>query len=405
MVSEKVGCLWCLHELQIPFWKSSTYDSVRLHDLSRLYKTPEYLLDKYKDQFLTKFDVPIYLEEYAKYYQIFNHTIFRLKVIRISHEANEEYGWKIIGLDLNENDEKRYICKYLCIATSYCRIPFIPANLRKSLSCFQGKSLHSVDYKNPSDFDIRKHQKILLIVGGHSSSEIATELTYARFHVTIAHRGGQYFLKHDYWTPYLSNQTIEKPLQYWKYSMNDIQFKQLLDKFDEQFFEHIYPINDDLNWTVPSLKPASFIILHKKTFIDDPHFIHLVENKSIQIKGTVEEILQNGVKFENESEMEAFGGIIFCTGFTHGLEQFLDNANEYLSVHRYPHLPAEKSSLPKTNGRLQSTMKKNLFFPGFDYGINQRVDFALYSFHVGETILKDIFGKDFLPELSSQQLE
>ena len=52
------------------FWKSSTYDSVRMHDFSRLYKTPEDLLDKYNDRFLTKFDVPIYLEEYAKYYQI-----------------------------------------------------------------------------------------------------------------------------------------------------------------------------------------------------------------------------------------------------------------------------------------------------------------------------------------------
>ena len=79
---------------------------------------------------------------------------FRLKVIRITHE---EFCWKIIGFDLNENVERRYICKYLCIATSYCRIPFIPLNLQKFFNYFQGK--------------------ILLIGGGHSSSEISTELT------------------------------------------------------------------------------------------------------------------------------------------------------------------------------------------------------------------------------------
>lgn len=61
--------------------------------------------------------------------------------------------------------------------------------------------------------------------------------------------------------------------------MKDIEFKQLLDKFNQEFSQHIYPMNNDVHWTIPSLEPASFIILHKKTFIDDPHFIDLVEKE------------------------------------------------------------------------------------------------------------------------------
>lgn len=103
--------------------------------------------------------------------------------------------------------------------------------------------------------------------------------------------------------------------------------------------------------------------------------------------------------------MKLFDGIIFCTRFSHGLEEFLDNADDYLSIHRYSHIPPEKSSLPMTNGRCQSTMKTNLFFPGFDYGINQRVDFALYSFFVGETSLQQIFPNDFIPHLSPHEFQ
>ena len=382
------------------FWKRHTYESVRMHDLSRLYKTPNDLLEKYKDHFLLQFEVPIYLKEYADYYNISNHTIFEFKVTQISHQEDEEFCWTVTGISLSDDIERTYTCKYLCIATSYCRVPFIPENIKKSMNCFKGKLIHSADYKNPSSFDISKHRRILIIGGGHSSSEISTELTDVGFQVTIAHRGGQYFMRQQDWTPYLSNQTIEKSLQYWGYSMVDEKFKEILDTFDEEFSKKLYHINEEIHWTIPSLKPASFIILHKKTFIDDTHFFDLLLNKSIEIKGSVREIIEEGVLFEKQSEICEFDGIVLCTGFSHGLEQFLNDANQYLSSHRYPHLPPEKSFLPMTDGRCKSVIKRNLYFPGFDYGINQRVDFALYSWYVGERILNDIFGNDFIPELS-----
>ena len=86
------------------------------------------------------------------------------------------------------------------------------------------------------------------------------------------------------WTPGLSNQAIQKSLQYWNYSMNDIQFKQLLDKFDQQFSEEIYTRSNDVNWTIPSLQPTSFIVLHEKTFTDDLHFIPSTEGRVIRKK-------------------------------------------------------------------------------------------------------------------------
>lgn len=258
------------------FWKHHTYDSVRMHDLSRLYKTPDDLSHKYKNRFLLKSEVPIYLQQYADYYGISNHTTFGFKVTRISNQENEEFCWTITGICLNENVERTYMCKYLCIATCYCRVAIIPENLMKSMDRFKGKIIHSDDYKNPSNFEILKHQKILIIGGGHSSAEISTELVDAGFHVTIAHRGGQYFMKEHDWTPYLSNQTIEKSLEYWRYSMADENFQDILDIFNEQFSEKIYNINNEYHWRIPSLRPASFIVLHKKTFIDDTHFFDLL---------------------------------------------------------------------------------------------------------------------------------
>ncbi|CAF1434423.1 unnamed protein product [Rotaria sp. Silwood1] len=154
--------------------------------------------------------------------------------------------------------------------------------------------------------------------GGHSSTEISIQLTDAGFHVTIVHRGGQYFMRQYAWTPYLSNQTIEKPLQYWGYSMAD-----------EKFSEKLYYFNNETHLTIPLLRPASFIISNKKIFIDDAHFFDLLQKKSIEIKGSVREIIEKGIIFENKAEIQEFDGIILCTGFSHGREQFFDDASQY----------------------------------------------------------------------------
>ncbi|CAF3335899.1 unnamed protein product [Rotaria socialis] len=339
------------------FWKYNTYDSVRMHDLSRLFKTPHDLSEKYKDHFLLQSEVPIYLQQYAEYHGIPNHTILGFKVTRIFHKTDEEFCWKVTGIHLAANVETTY------------------------------------------------HRKILIIGDGHSASEISTELADAGFHVTIAYRSGQYFMRQQDWTPYLSNQTIEKSLEFWKYSMADENFNEILDRFNEKFSEKIYHINHEINWAIPSLKPASFIVSHKKTFIDDDHFFDLMQQKLIEIKGSVREIVGEGVIFDQKLDAEEFDGIILCTGLSSVLEQFLDDANQYLSNHRYLHLPPEKSRLPITDGRCKSATKNNLYFPGFDYGINQRVDFALYSWYIGERILDDIMGNNFTPELSRSKFK
>ena len=162
----------------------------------------------------------------------------------------------------------------------------------------------------------------------------------------------------------------------------------------------IYPINDEIHWKTPSLSPAFFILFHKKTFIDDPHFFDLLHSRTIRIIGPVSKIVENGVILEENSSVLEYDGIILCTGFSHGLEEFLDDSQQYLSSHRYLHLPPERSVLPITNGRCKSLVKENLYFPGFDYGVNQRVDFALYSWHVGECILAKIRRNEFTPELN-----
>ena len=207
------------------FWKNHTYNSVRMHDLSRLYNTPLHIATKYENRFLSRLEVPTYLAEYANHYDITSHSKFNFKVTKISYLENEDesYRWIIVG---NSNDsEHSFRCRYLCIATSYCRIPLIPEALKNSIPNYRGLIMHSDAYKSPSDFDITKHKRILIIGGGHSSAEISTELSDAGFQVDIAHRGGQYFMKQDDWSEYLSNQNLDKSLQYLKSSMADPDFK------------------------------------------------------------------------------------------------------------------------------------------------------------------------------------
>lgn len=368
------------------FWKNHTYDSVRMHDLSRLYKTPSSILEKYKNKCLNRMEVISYLHEYAEHYGVQNHTLWNFKATNVLNNG-EEFAWVIKGIDSSGN-QQTIACKYLCIATSYCRLPFIPNILKDSMNQFQGPIIHSYAYKNPSTFSNLNGKRILIIGGGHSASEIATELADSGFQVTISYRSGQYFMKQEDWTSYLLNQTLEKSLEYFKYSMNDKEFTNLLENYNQQFSSKILDINDSISWIKPSLPPASFLVLHKKTFIDDQHFFDLLLSGKIKMTRDVLQITKNGVLFSN-NETGEYDGIVLCTGFRPGLEEFLEDAEKYLSSHRFPSLPPEKFPLPQTDGRCKSLTTANLYFPGFDYGINQRVDFGVYAWYVGERIAKE----------------
>ena len=374
------------------FWKYHTYDSVRMHDMSRLYKTPEHLA--HKNHFLTREEVPTYLSQYAQHYGIEKKTLFGTKVIRIYQDGED---WIVECLQNDSTTKITFSTTHLCIATSYCRMQFIPEILKSSMKKFTGKILHSDDYKRPTDFP-STCKSILIIGGGHSASEISTELTDAGFHASIAHRGGQYFMKQSDWSSYLSKQNLKKSLDSWRYSMADLEFKDLVESYDKEFGRQVLSINDRVGWKVPNLEPASFILFQKKTFIDDDHFLDLLQNGTIRVIDTVREIIEDGVILMDSQKMK-FDGIILCTGFQHGIGEFLEDSESYLSSHRYAHLPPERTMLPLTDGRCTSTVKKNLYFPGFDYGINQRVDFALYSWNIGEKILSQILGEKFTPEI------
>ncbi len=370
------------------FWKDATYDSVRMHDLSRLYQTPSEIAEKYKDQFLNRIQVTQYLREYAEHYSMPSKTVFNFQVTKV--RQNEDSSWVIDGGNTRNKTNHTYTCTYLCIATSYCRVPFIPNILKESMQGYEGQIMHSAHYKNPQSFNkLSSGSKILIIGGGHSASEIGTELADKGFKVVISYRSGQYFMRQADWTAYLSQQTIDKAMQSWNCCMADAQFNELLDQYNARFSALIYDINNDINWPKPELPPASFLVLHKKTFIDDPHFFEQLQLGNITATGPVERITTTGVKFVDGRCLD-FDGIVLCTGFRPGLDEFLENADAYTSLRRYPNMPPEKFPLPLTDGRCKSIVKPNLFFPGFDYGINQRVDFAVYSWHVGEQIAKEL---------------
>lgn len=148
----------------------------------------------------------------------------------------------------------------------------------------------------------------------------------------------------------LAQQNVEKSEECWKWCMADSQFTAVLDQYNAQFASQLYNINDDIHWPAPSLPPASFLVLHKKTFIDDTHFLTLVQSKKIHIVGPVAEITKTGVKFlqqqqqhkqqpESSDMTRDFDGIVLCTGFRPALEDFLVDAEQYLSTHRFalPH--------------------------------------------------------------------
>jgi hypothetical protein len=107
--------------------------------------------------------------------------------------------------------------------------------------------------------------------------------------------------------------------------MADEKFKEILDTFDEQFSENIHDINNEIHWIIPLLGPASFIMLHKKTFIGDPHFFDLPKKTSqLKLKEVLEKLLEERLDLKINQKFESLMGLCYALDF------YMDWNNSYM---------------------------------------------------------------------------
>lgn len=136
------------------------YDRLHLHTNRGLSGLPHFPMPNDYPRYPSRDQVVAYLEQYAAHFGIVPR--FGQQVTSVDQQAG---GW------VTKTQDSTYHSRHVVIATGYARQPVKPTFA--GIDRFQGKVMHSLEYRNGSAF---KGQSVLVIGFGNSGGEIAIDL-------------------------------------------------------------------------------------------------------------------------------------------------------------------------------------------------------------------------------------
>ena len=266
----QLGGLWNYSENEISVYKNCKQNHPRKY---------MYINDKYIGNITYDY---LTHEEYLDYLKQFNSDKIKYNsTVSNAYYDKSEFLWKIKVNNKIESFSDLVIC------TGHYTKPNIPEYYQN----FTGRLYHSINYKTPEEF---KNENVLIIGGGSSAIQIASDLMGSAKRVALSIRSMPYILPR-----YINNQTL----------FDFYRSHQHLSESEIVALLYKHKIHQTL-FNIP--KPNQKILKGKTIPICDDIFSHSKSNK-INYLGKVKEIIGDVVQFDNHESK--FDTIILATGY------------------------------------------------------------------------------------------
>jgi len=146
-----------------------------------------------EEAFWPKEKVLEYLEDYAEHFNLKPKIKFNTEVVLVDPvDADERFcQWKVVSRDTLNGDLTYDVYDAVVVAVGNYSHPRLPEI--SNLHLFQGKILHSKDYRKPEDLfrSDGVQTKIICLGGRNSSVDIALELFSTGADVVVSHRNAE----------------------------------------------------------------------------------------------------------------------------------------------------------------------------------------------------------------------
>jgi cation diffusion facilitator CzcD-associated flavoprotein CzcO len=221
-------------------WYHGVYETVHIISSRKTTQYSDYPMPSSYPDFPSAAQMLAYLNAYADHYKIRPHIEFETKVSQVAPVEND--CWELTL----ENGETR-IYGGVVVANGHhwdCRIPQYPGN-------FTGEFIHSKQYKTP---DMLKNKRVLVIGGGNSACDIASEAGRFALSSHISMRRGYWIMpKTMFGVPSVELMQLWMPLWLQRLYLQTLlrifvgsYEKYGLQKPDHKIFEHHPTINSEL---------------------------------------------------------------------------------------------------------------------------------------------------------------
>jgi len=279
-----------------------------------------------------------YLLAYADHFHLNQHIHLNSKVTHIKRFKNQ---WKVTWQEHKKSKKDNF--DFVIVASGMFSKAYLPK--LEGMHLFKGKIIHSKDYKKPEDF---KDQRVIIVGGAFSGSQIATDLSsHASYVLNVISRPMYILQRYVKTHPQGGKLPIDFTFYNREEKVNELNLTvEEKNKKAHQFYSNL--CREQANvcklLTIDPTTGISPYVTISDNYLDD------IQTGKIEITlNSIKSLDKEGVVFNN-GERHPADVIIFCTGYTLDLS-FLD--------------PAIQASLAfSSEDRLQPVLlHKNVFHP------------------------------------------
>lgn len=188
---------------------SSMYKNLRTNLPKEVMGFPDFPIPEEDASYISSENMMSFLQKYTENFSLRDHIQFLHYVIRIRPKNNK---WEVIVKDLETETYKTEIFEYVMVCNGHYHTPSYPQ--LKGIEDFQGRTLHSHDYRCPDSF---KDETVLVLGAGPSGMDLAHSISLVAKTVVLSHH-----LKETPKTKFNPN-LIQKP-DILKVTANEVHF-------------------------------------------------------------------------------------------------------------------------------------------------------------------------------------
>ncbi|CAD5120537.1 DgyrCDS9103 [Dimorphilus gyrociliatus] len=307
--TNSIGGLWNYSEKEVEDGQGCVMKSTVINTSKEMMCYSDYPIPGDFPNYMHNTKLMEYFHMYANHFDLKKHIKFHHEILSVkkSKSFEKDGKWNVKVKNLQADSETELIFDAVLLCTGHHAKRFSPKF--KGQEKFKGKILHSHQYKHPRGYE---DSKVVIVGIGNSGGDIAVELGRISKQVYLSTRRGTWVLNR------VGTNGIPGDIEVTRRVFAQIQ-KYAPASMMNNIAENI--VEKRLNHEAYGLRPKHRLFQQHPMVNDD--LANRLICGSVIIKPDIEEIQENGLKFEDGTVVEA-DVIIMATGYTFGFP-FLEN--------------------------------------------------------------------------------
>ncbi|XP_019643098.1 PREDICTED: dimethylaniline monooxygenase [N-oxide-forming] 5-like [Branchiostoma belcheri] len=297
-----IGGLWNFREDALPGF-ASVYRSTVINTSKEMSSYSDFPIPKEYPNFMHHSWVIKYFRLYADNFGLIKHIRFRHHVdhVKPREDFSQTGQWDVTYTNEKKGNTSTEIFDAVMVCTGHHVYPNYPRDSFPGIDHFQGKTLHSHDYKDQRGFE---NKRVVVIGIGNSGGDIAVELSRHAKQVYLSTRRGAWI--HDRVSDHGLPFDIAKSSRFQRTTFGwlplSLRLKLIHDRLNQRFDHALY-----------GLQPEHHFFSQNPTVNDD--MPNRIMTGSLIVKPNIKRFTETGVVFEDDTVEDGVDAVVFATGY------------------------------------------------------------------------------------------